>query len=319
MAIGASRIFHINANCSDLGRSLSFYRDLVGLTPTTHTVPDSQSGAAFGLDTAQWDAWILTGARGFEGVALDLLEWQTPKPSGRAYEHPAHLGLARLGFTTRDLDARHAQLRDGGADCFGPPHDVELDGTTVARAFVAADPDGVLLEFTGGAVDELAFVVVHCSDLDRAIAFYRDVVGLPVRYRLAPQRQDGEPLRVAGEVEWESAILGDPSGTESFTVMLVAWFQPRVLDPPAAAANQLGLYRLAMLTDDLDRDYDELQSCGVACARRPPSSTWDRACRSSGPCSSTTQTAPRSSSSNCRPHDAAHAPTGPVSDPERVR
>lgn len=270
MAIGASRIFHINANCSDLGRSLAFYRDLVGLTPSTHTVPDHpQPGAAFGLDAAQWDAWILTGTRGFEGVALDLLEWMTPKPSGRAYEHPAHLGLARLGFTTRDLDARHARLRDGGADCFGAPHDVELDGSVVARAFVAADPDGVLLEFTTGSVDELAFVVVHCSDLDRSISFYRDVVGLPIRSRLEAQRQDGAPLRITGYVEWESVIFGDPSGIEPFTVMLGAWTQPRVLDPPAASANQLGLYRLALLTDDIDRDYDELANRGVRCASPP--------------------------------------------------
>ncbi len=269
MAIGAAKIFHVNANCSDLSRSLAFYRDLVGLTPTTHTVPEPQPGGAFGLETAQWDAWILTGTRGFDGVALDLLEWQTPSPVGRPYEHPAHLGLARLGFTTRDLDGRYERLHDGGADCFGAPHDVELDGAVVARAFVAADPDGVLLEFTAGAVDELSFVVVHCADLDRSIDFYRDVVGLPVRFRLAPQRQDGAPLRIRGDVEWESAVLGDLSGNGSFTVMLTAWAQPRVLDPPARDANQLGLYRLAMLTEDIDRDYEELGVHGADCVSPP--------------------------------------------------
>jgi catechol 2,3-dioxygenase-like lactoylglutathione lyase family enzyme len=269
VAIGASTIFHVNANCSELARSLAFYRDLVGLTPSTHTAPGAQPGAAFDLETARWDAWILTGARGFDGVALDLLEWKVPRPTGRAFEHPVHLGLARLGFTTRDLDARYARLRAGGADCFGPPHDVEVDGAVVARAFVAADPDGVLIEFTAGDVDELAFVVVHCSDLDRSVRFYRDVVGLPVRYRLAPQRQDGAPLRIAGTVEWESAVLGDPSGRTAFTVMLVAWTEPRELDPPARDANQLGLYRLAMLTDNIDRDYHELRSHGARCVSPP--------------------------------------------------
>jgi catechol 2,3-dioxygenase-like lactoylglutathione lyase family enzyme len=198
-----------------------------------------------------------------------LLEWKTPRPSGHTYEHAAHLGLARLGFTTHDLDARHARLRDGGADCFGPPHNVELDGAIVARAFVAVDPDGVLIEFTAGEVDELAFVVVNCSDLDQSLAFYRDVVGLPVRHRIPRQRQRGSPLRIAGDVEWESAILGDPSGHGPFTVMLTAWTEPRLLDPPARDANQLGLYRLAMMTDDIDRDYDELRSRGARCASPP--------------------------------------------------
>lgn len=269
MAIGASKIFHINANCSDLDRSLAFYRDLVGLTPSTHTVPEAQPGAAFGLETAQWDAWILTGARGYEGVVLDLLEWKTPRPTGHAYQHAAHLGLARLGFTSRDLDARHERLREGGADCFGSPHDIEINGAVVARAFVAADPDGVLLEFTAGDEDELAFVVVNCSDLDRSVTFYRDVVGLPVGHRLGRQRQDGTPLRIAGAVEWESAVLGGPSGEAPFAVMLVAWTEPQLLDPPARDANRLGLYRLAMLTDDIDRDHEELRSRGARCASPP--------------------------------------------------
>jgi catechol 2,3-dioxygenase-like lactoylglutathione lyase family enzyme len=51
--------------------------------------------------------------------------------------------------------------------------------------------------------------------------------------------------------------------------MLVTWTQPRVLDPPAPEANQLGLYRLAMLTDDIDRDYDELRSHGARCMSGP--------------------------------------------------
>ena len=31
MAVGPLRFFHVNVNCSDLERSLGFYRDLVGL------------------------------------------------------------------------------------------------------------------------------------------------------------------------------------------------------------------------------------------------------------------------------------------------
>ena len=39
MSIGVSRVFHLNVNCSDLERSLGFYRDLLGLTQGAHTVP----------------------------------------------------------------------------------------------------------------------------------------------------------------------------------------------------------------------------------------------------------------------------------------
>ena len=85
MPIGVSQAFHVNVNCSDLERSLGFYRDLLGLTASTRTKPEApQDGAAFGLDLAQWDAWILHDERGFgAGLVVDLLEWQVPRPTGR--------------------------------------------------------------------------------------------------------------------------------------------------------------------------------------------------------------------------------------------
>src|SRR5450631_2968652 len=71
MPIGVSKVFHTNVNCTDLERALGFYRDLVGLTQGAHTVPEPQDGTAFGLETAQWDAWILSDGRGFgAGIAL---------------------------------------------------------------------------------------------------------------------------------------------------------------------------------------------------------------------------------------------------------
>ena len=188
MPIAATRIFHFNVNCSDLRRSLAFYQDLVGLVPATHTVPDPQPGEAFALPTAQWDAWILTGARGYEGVVLDLLEWKTPPPTGRPYSSAAHLGFARLGIEVRDLDGLAARLGAAGVDCLGPPHPVELGGQVVGRAFVAADPDGTLVEFTAGDEDRVAFLVVNCSDLERSVRFYTEIVGLSARARIGPVR-----------------------------------------------------------------------------------------------------------------------------------
>src|SRR4051812_31892018 len=80
-----ARIFHVNVNCSDLARSRAFYVDTCGLAEGVRTTPDvAQSGAAFGLGAARWDAWILVGAAGFDGGAIDLLEWQEPRPTGRA-------------------------------------------------------------------------------------------------------------------------------------------------------------------------------------------------------------------------------------------
>ena len=87
MAIPIQSVMHINVNCSNLERSLGFYRDFVGLNVGSHTRPVPQQGAGFpvegGGEKIQWDAYILHDARGFAGPAVDLLEWREPAPTGR--------------------------------------------------------------------------------------------------------------------------------------------------------------------------------------------------------------------------------------------
>lgn len=269
MAIGVSRVFHLNVNCSDLDRSLAFYRDLLGLTQSTHTAPEApQPGEAFGLEQAQWDAWILTGDRGYDGVVLDLLEWQVPPPAGSPPVASA-LGFSRLGFVCPDLDDAHRRLVEAGVDCFGPPHDVDVAGAPPVRAFVCADPDGTIVELVSGNESRLAFVAVGCSDLGASTEFYADVLGFRplARFELGPQ--SGEALRLDGQISWDMGYLDDPCGELAFALDLVEWKEPRATTGPLAGANHLGIYRLAMLTDDIDADYDELCTRGVHCFTPP--------------------------------------------------
>src|SRR5262249_36611206 len=83
LSLSDARLFPVNVNCSILDRSRRFYTEGLGLTVGAHTAPESaQPGTAFGLDVARWDASILLGPRGFEGGAIDLLEWREPRPVG---------------------------------------------------------------------------------------------------------------------------------------------------------------------------------------------------------------------------------------------
>lgn len=203
------RIFHVNVNCSDLDRSVAFYRDRVGLIPSVRTAPlEPQPGAAFALPSVQWDAWIMAGASGLEEVVLDLLEWKTPRPS---------LAPARGGFD---------RLRVG----VGPASPLERRE--------ASDPDGTVLEVAGRDRPRVAGVVVGCSDVEASAAFYRDVLGLE------------HPA---------TSIFCDDRGPQVFTLELTSVPAPR----RPRIATDLGLYRLALLTDDLDRDYATLVTAGV--------------------------------------------------------
>jgi catechol 2,3-dioxygenase-like lactoylglutathione lyase family enzyme len=273
MPIGAERVFHLNVNCSSLERSLAFYRDGIGLTAGAHTVPPAQPGAAFGLDVARWDAWILSDDRGMDGVAVDLLEWKEPTPVG-APPLPNQLGLARLGFTTADVDATHARVRAaqaaaGGSTTLTEPHEVTMDGAPTMRTFITADPDGTPIEFVSGNAERFSFVAVNCSDLDRSVEFYSEVLGFHSRVRFAPGPRDETGLGLGTDAEWEMAYLDDPRGNGTFAIDLVEWKHPRPVGKPSDEANRIGPFRLALMTDDIDRDHLALTAAGVACLTPP--------------------------------------------------
>jgi catechol 2,3-dioxygenase-like lactoylglutathione lyase family enzyme len=267
--IGVSHVFHLNVNCSDLDRSLAFYRDGLGLSSTVRTTSPEQPGDAFGLDRVAWDAWILTGDRGYDGVAVDLLEWHTPGPTGAPPPVANHLGFTRLGFATSDIDAAYERLVAAGADCFGPPHDIALEGAPSVRAFVATDPDGTMFELVSGDGDRLSFVAIGCTDLDRSVAFYSEVLGFRPLARFAPGPSDGATLRLGPSIEWELAYLDDPRDTGAFALDLVQWTSPPAQGRTATSANQLGIYRMALITDDIDRDHAALIELGVECVTPP--------------------------------------------------
>jgi catechol 2,3-dioxygenase-like lactoylglutathione lyase family enzyme len=151
MSVTASRVYHVNVNCSDVEGALAFYRDRLGFTAGAHTAPTTvQPGAAFGLDRVQWDAWIMHGAAGPVGPVIDLLEWRVPRPVGR----PPSAGTAALGFT--------------GLLVSSP-----VDGAEERRA----DPDGTALTVTPADEVALTGVTVGCSDVLASTHFYSEVLG----------------------------------------------------------------------------------------------------------------------------------------------
>jgi catechol 2,3-dioxygenase-like lactoylglutathione lyase family enzyme len=197
--VGIGGVIHLNVNCTDLARSLAFYRDDVGLEARVRTAPEApQPGAAFGLPSAQWDAWMMGGPEGFAATVVDLLEWKEPRPAPR----PA--GPA-FGF-------RRARLGVPGA----APRSV-------------TDPDGTPLDIGPGRGGPTG-VVVACRDVARSTSFYHEIVPLGGFISLVEER-DAAPA-------------------------------PR-------AANTVGIFRLALATDDIDADVAALAAAGVQCVSAP--------------------------------------------------
>ena len=120
MPLSDSRLFHVNVNCADLERSRAFYAAGLGLEIGAHAAPETvQPGAAFGLERARWDASILLGPHGYDGGAIDLLQWHEPAPVGAAAEQLVETGFQRLGLPRprpRRRPGRRRRTRRAGVE-----------------------------------------------------------------------------------------------------------------------------------------------------------------------------------------------------------
>ncbi len=268
MALDIQAVTHVNVNCSDLERSMRFYRDVVGLEPQSHTKPHPQRGEGFGLaGEVVWDAYLLHDDRAFGGPAIDLLEWQTPKPTGRPHPEANHLGFMRVCLAHEDLDGLHARLSAEGIRTRSPVVSVPVvDGETV-RFFCCDDPDGTCVEFIErrepGPV-RMSHININCSDLERSSAWYQRVLGVtPVAPRAEPPPASGAGFGFEGECRYRAdflAVRGDASG---YILDLLEWLDPEPVGTPLVEANHLGPFRMAFQVADADACCAELDRLGV--------------------------------------------------------
>ncbi len=271
MALDLLATAHVNLNCRQLAVSRRFYEQALGLKGLVHTDPEAQDGRAFGLSgPIRWDAWMLHDGRALGAAAIDLLEWKQPRPIGEVDAAPGRLGLARLAFGAPDLEAARARIGAAGARQLSKVAQLPLPGGEVQAAFGARDPDGCALLVTLAEESRLDHVEIGCTDLAGSAAWFGDVLGLVPLGEQEAEAAPGEPFGSAGTVSWSARSLALP-GQEpgGFRVALMAWREPGPNGAPAAEANHLGLYRMAFLTDDIDRDHRELRGLGVAALTEP--------------------------------------------------
>jgi catechol 2,3-dioxygenase-like lactoylglutathione lyase family enzyme len=250
MALDGARLFHVNVNCTDLACAQRFYIDALGLALGVRTTPaEAQPGTAFGLDQVQWDAAILVGAAGFDGAAVDLLEWLTPPPTGLASRSLDRPGFQRIGVTVPDLDATLSTVESAGGSRWGDPVVHDHGGGEVRLAMVS-DPDGTTVEVMQGTEPRLRFVGVTCTDLERSVEFYGRL-GFTAARRFHSQGDDGAHLRLAGPYAMEEVVLVAPGGGELLLILTV--FEPphRREPTPPRPLNALGIARMAALVPDL--------------------------------------------------------------------
>lgn len=115
---------HFNFNVLDLERSITFYKDALGLVPVSQKEADDGSFTLVYLG---------------DGVSAFTLELTWLKDRTEPYDLGE--GEFHLAFTVPDMDAAHRKHQDMGCICFENP---------AMGIYFIEDPDGYWIEIVPG-------------------------------------------------------------------------------------------------------------------------------------------------------------------------
>jgi glyoxylase I family protein len=149
MALSIHRIFHFNINCSNLERSVAFYKRLgfKVVLDFGEGMESREMADAFNLKSARIRGVHLRLGDAEHSTRIDLLQFLGPVATQKPYSELNHLGVARICLKTDDIHKDYSELKQEGFYFLSEPK--RLPGTAVTIACFT-DPDGVFLELLEG-------------------------------------------------------------------------------------------------------------------------------------------------------------------------
>ena len=268
MALPLQAVTHVNVNCSNLERSLKFYRDLVGLEPQSHTRPAPQAGEGFGLEgQVVWDAYLLHDDRAPGGPAAICSSGRRPAPSVAPTRRQTISASCASALAVEARGAARTSHRGRRPDPERPGLDPGPRRRDV-RFFCCDDPDGTCIEFVErsepGPV-RMSHININCSDLDASSEWYQRVLGVrPIAPRAEPPAVPGAGFGFDGACRYRADFLAVGGDPESFLLDLLEWIEPKPIGRPLVEANHLGPFRMAFQVADAAECCAELDRLGVA-------------------------------------------------------
>lgn len=127
MAVKLNKVHHIAIICSDYARSLSFYRDILGLELQREIYRAERD--SYKADLALNDQYI-----------IELFSFPSP-PKRPSY--PEAAGLRHLAFEVSDMDSTIRALQEHEIAY----ESIRTDETTGKKFIFITDPDGLPIEF----------------------------------------------------------------------------------------------------------------------------------------------------------------------------
>lgn len=156
--MAATGLSHVELTVRDLDRSLSFYRDLLGLRViqegTEQDLPANQDYAGiFERPHRKFRFVVLhqsaepAGPYGMGPGApiIVLLAPQDAPPTGTSIKAD-QVGITHIGLWVNGLDAVYTDLKSKGVQFVIPPHTLLKTPTGTMRSAFSLDPDGILIQ-----------------------------------------------------------------------------------------------------------------------------------------------------------------------------
>src|SRR4051794_2856322 len=140
---GIVGVHHTSFTVADLERSLTFFRDVLGLEVVgTREVRDDYFGQIVGLPGSAVKAAMVRLPGGHH---VELFEYVRPRGQSVA-PRPCDPGSCHLALLTADLPALYQQLKAKGADFLSEPVLITAGPNRGGYGVYLRDPNGTLLD-----------------------------------------------------------------------------------------------------------------------------------------------------------------------------
>ena len=138
------KLSHVGICVSDMERSVRFYVDGLGFTPTVAYEVGAEYGTLMEVDGSRVASQFLTR----DGVSVELLQFLQPGHTGDGSRRPMNqVGLTHLCLRVDDVDAVAAAIAAaGGTVLDGTRTTLDHGGRTPADFVYCTDPDGTRIE-----------------------------------------------------------------------------------------------------------------------------------------------------------------------------
>lgn len=143
-----NEIVHVGITVSDMERSISFYRDVLGLKYNGELLMEGpETDTLFRLPGCKVRVAYLNGSSELFAPPVELIQFLAPD-SETGHPDLRKTSISELCFHCEDIDKLYRHLQEHHVECLSEPQSFDFTkyGFGKSRAIYFKDPDGIILE-----------------------------------------------------------------------------------------------------------------------------------------------------------------------------